>query len=393
MTLFDARERTECRVKHYSEPEFEYLSQSARPAAVALRRLLEEWFQDYPSDAQTDLRSRFRSDDYQYAAAFFELYLHALLRALGYSIAVHPLLPDSSAHPDFLIHDADGCEFYVEATLAGLPSKREQGASARVGQVYDVLNRMDSPNFFLHIQVRGAPLTPPPARKLSVDVERWLRSLDVDMVSNLGQAGSLEVFPKLTWSYDGWEVVFTPIAKSPAARGKTGLRPIGMHVPEVQWLQTDVDLRTALEAKAKKYGALQLPLLLAVNVLSAHCDNYDILNAFFGQESTTISFQQDGSIADEYSARRGNGFWFGPQGPRNQRVSAALIAAGLNGWNMGNLIPELFHNPWASMSLNPDCWQLPQNIPNTSTNQYDRSVGKTAREILAIPDPWPISWD
>ena len=265
---------------------------------------------------------------------------------------------------------------YVEATLAGIPKKAEQGAGSRVAQVYDVLNRMDSPDFFLHVEVNGAPSTPPPAARLRTEVEKWLRKLNVEEVSRAGQAGEFDTMPEFRWDHAGWEVVLMPIAKSPAARGKPGIRPIGVILPEAQWLQTDVDLKNTLEAKAKKYGSLQLPLVVAVNVLGLHCDEYDILNALFGQEGITVSLRQDGSVASEHAERKRNGFWIGPQGWRNQIVSASLIVAGLNEWNMGSLTPQLFHNPWATHPLNMACWALPQNVPTRLPVGMTSELGK-----------------
>ncbi|MGH9633646.1 MAG: hypothetical protein ACRD72_02300 [Candidatus Angelobacter sp.] len=197
MKLFDLGVRTDTRFKGHSESEFAYLNQSARPSVLALHTLLEDWFQHFPNASQADLRSRFRSpDDNQHAGAFFELYVHELLRKLEHEITVHPGLSGVSTHPDFLVRRSDGCQFFLEATLAGIPKKPEQGASARIAQVYDVLNRLDSPDFFLHVRVNGSPSSPPPAAKLRTDVGKWLRTLDVEEVSRAGQAGDFDRVPK-----------------------------------------------------------------------------------------------------------------------------------------------------------------------------------------------------
>jgi hypothetical protein len=394
VNLFDPGNRTDTRFKGYKEPEFAYLNQSARPAIIALRELLEDWFRHFPTDSQTDLCSRFRSpDDNQHAGAFFELYIHELLRKLGYEITVHPVLPGIATHPDFLARRSEGCQFYLEVTLAGVPNKAEQGAAARIAQVYDVLNEMDSPDYFLHLDVEGSPSTPPAGAKLRSDLGKWLGTLDVDEIAKAGQRGEFAAVPKFHWEHEGWSVTFMPIAKSPAARGKPGIRPIGAIIPEAEWLKTDVDLKNALENKAKKYGALEVPLVVAVNVLGIHCDETDIFNAVFGQEVIAISQRNDGSISAEHAERRRNGFWFGPNGPRNQSVSAVLIIDGFNEWKMGTSTPELFHNPWPGHPLNPDYWLLPQRIPNMATRGYDKRPGRSAREVMGIPDPWPPSSD
>ena len=394
MNLFDAGERTDTRYKRHSEPEFAYLNQSARPSVIALRSLLEEWYDRVPAVAQPDLRSRFRSnDDYSHASAFFELYLHELLRKLGYTLTVHPPVQGSGTHPDFLVSRNDGCEFYMEATLAGIPSKAEQGAQARIDQVYDVLDRMDSPDFFIRVALSGSPATPPPGSRLRGDVERWLRTVDLEAIASAGAAGDFHSLPRYSWNHEGWEIELMPIAKSPAARGKPGVRPLGMFSPEAQWLQTDADLKDALEAKAKKYGVLEVPFIIAVNFVGLHCDECDILNCLVGQESTVVSLDQNNNVVEERAERKRNGFWFGPSGPRNQGVSGVLVFPGLNEWNMAVLDPKLYHNPWATRPLSPDCWALSQRIPNTSVGRFENRPGRTAGEVLGLPDPWPPSWD
>lgn len=394
MNLFDPDERTDMRYRRHSEPEFAYLNQSARPGVIALRSLLEEWYARFPADAQADVRARFRSNnDYSHASAFFELYLHELLTKLGYAMMAHPPLRDLTTHPDFLVRRNDGCEFYMEATLAGIPNKMQQGAQARVDQVYDVLDRMDSPDFFIHVDLSGAPATPPPASRLRRDVERWLRTLDVEAIATAGAAGDFDSAPRFSWTHEGWEIELMPIAKSPAARGKAGIRPLGMFSPEAQWLQTDADLKAALEAKAKKYGLLEVPFILAVNYVGLHCDACDILNCLIGQESTVVSFDHDNNLVTQHAQRKRNGFWIGPSGPRNQGVSGVLVFPGLNEWNMGVLTPELYHNPWTTRSLSPDCWALAQRVPNTSTGRFECRAAKGAAEVLGLPDPWPPSWD
>jgi hypothetical protein len=394
MTLFDAGTRIEMRFKGYSEPDFAYLNLSGRPSVSALRPMLEEWFQHFPLNAQADMRSRFRSaSNTQHQGAFFELYIHELLISMDCTVTVHPVLATASTHPDFLARHVSGVEFYVEATLAGIPANTTQGADARIAQVYDVLERMDSPNFFLHLDVEGSPSNPPPASKLRGKVQRWLTTLDPDQIASKMQANRFEEIPRFEWEYSGWKIVIMPIAKSIPNRGKPGIRPIGVICPEAEGLQTDRELKAALETKAYKYGELGIPLLIAVNVLSVHCDDVDLLNALLGQESLIVFFDQNDKIVKEKQQRKHNGFWFGSKGVRNQIVSGVLTASNLNEWSMGVLTPELFHNPWATRPFNSSWWPMSQRIPNNATRHYLKHEGKTAGEMLRVPNPWPPSWD
>ena len=94
---------------------------------------------------------------------------------------------------------------------------------------------------------------------------------------------------------------------------------------EAQWLRTDEDIRDAVEVKAKKYGELSLPLVVAVNVKSEHCDNVDVNNALFGDETIELTPLPDKSHLAKLGQRRPNGIWLGSAGPRNRLVSAILI--------------------------------------------------------------------
>ncbi len=109
MPLFDDAVRTERRPRYENESVFDYLNSSARPGSAAVRLLMENWFDEYPIRHAPDIRTRFRSRtavDHQ--GAFWELYLHTLLRRMGYDVEPHPPVPGVTSHPDFLARGATG---------------------------------------------------------------------------------------------------------------------------------------------------------------------------------------------------------------------------------------------------------------------------------------------
>jgi hypothetical protein len=122
--------------------------------------------------------------------------------------------------------------------------------------------------------------------------------------------------------------MFTPIPKSAGLRGKPGVRPIGIEVPKGGWFAADVEIKQAVEAKADKYGDLGQSLMVAVNYVGMHCDNIDVMNALYGQESTIVSFADDGGFTQR-DQRKPNGLWFRQKGPGNPGVSGIMIASGL----------------------------------------------------------------
>lgn len=388
--LFDGDNRFGRRPKNYTESDFEYLNESARPAVVAFRRLASEWFARVPSHAQVDLRARFRSpNSFQHHSAFFELYLHEMLIQLGYTVEVHPPMIGINSTPDFLATRSGALRFYLEATLAGIPSGDEQAAGARAGQVYDCINTIDSPNFFLRLDVRGAPDTPPPTQRLRRDLAEWLRGLEPDKIQTMYDAAGEDEIPELHWSHDGWDITFQPIPKSPKSRGRAGVRPIGMQVPQPRWLSTHTDIKKAIESKTGKYGQLGLPFIVAINVFADHCDNIDIMNALFGEEFVSVTQKADGTLLQK-PGRKPNGVWVRPQGIANEDISGALVVSFITPWTMGVLTPELFHNPWASRPITASDWTLPQCIPDLNTGSVEHRQGVSGASLFRMPMPWPL---
>ena len=374
--------RSDCRVKRYSEPVFDYVNTSARPRYGVLRDLLESWFARFPRDAQHDLRRRFRQRaDAQHRGALLELYVHELLVRMGYGIEVHPGVEGVEKSPDFAATRQGTRAFYVEATVALVPND-EAAAGAREAAVYDSLDRLESPDFFLHIQVRGQPASPPPGRSLARKLSRWLA--DLDYAPPEVTEGSLAGRPSCSWSHDGWDLTFTAIPKSSSLRGTPNIRPIGGLITEAKRVQIDRSIRTSLSKKAKRYGALDLPYLVIVNVADRHPDWADVWNALLGSEYVLV--RTDGSVGQP--GRNLDGFWYGPKGPRNEMVSGVVILSDLTEWTVGQNA-SLIHNPNAASPLQAQLWKTEQLVPDPENDSFTSRVGIEVARLLDLPIPWP----
>jgi len=388
--LFDEINRDYTGPALYAEPRFDYLNRSARLECERIRNRLEQWFKYFPSEAQDELRARFRSkDDRQHLAAFFELYLHELFFKSGFNVEIHPTVSDRTTHPDFKVLKDGKPLFYLEATLAAL-SDMDTSAKARENQVYDTLNRMDSPNFFIVVKINGAPTTNPQGAKIRKFLEEKLSNLDPDMIAKQFEQGGLGVLPHWDLEHDGWQITFFPIPKKPEARGKPGVRPIGLKMQGVRLLTPHVGIRKSIQDKATKYGKLDLPYIVAINVIDEFgADDIDISNALFGEGQFTVIFRGN-ELIEQRSGQKPNGAWYGPEGPRNRRVSAALVTVNLSPWNIAKITPSLWHNPWANYTLTSDIWLLPQLIPDFKKNQLYKHGGKNSWQILGLNPDWPL---
>jgi len=392
--LFDQGPRTELRAAHRNEPIYNYYNRSARPEVAALRELLEGWFERIPQHAKSHLRTRFQSPRaFNHKAAFFELYLHELFLRLNFEMQVDPLAPGNRGRPDFLALRDGVPHFYMEATIAGLPSQEGRGAEARMAEVYDAIDSIESPNFFLSLELRGAPRAPVPTKRLRQDLVAWLARQDPDRIAQLYRENRDDEVPKFPWQHDGWSIDFTPLPKSPDQRGCAGLRPIGIEIPEGGFVTPHVCIRQAIERKSSKYKDLCLPYVVAVNVVADYCDNYDIMNALYGEACEEVTRGRDGRLVSSSHKRLSNGAWGTPDNPRSAFVSAALIAKDLNSWSIGRVTPESYHHPWCLRPLEPQGQILPQHVLDTSTQppRVRHQPGREAGQILEIPSPWPCS--
>lgn len=401
MKLFDDIIRTDQRSKRENESLFDYINLSGRASVASIRELLECWFDKFPEDdkshkdAKSQIRGRFRSPiDFQHQGAFFEIYLHELLLSMGFDIDLEPKMGGgTSTHPDFKILINGQPQFYLEATLAA-QSEAEAADNARMAEVFDVINRINSPNFLLSLSYRGVPSSSRSTKRLCQELELWLSSLNPDEVARTAEQAGLDQLPLREWMHGDWNLTFTAFPKSPEYRGQEGpiigvIAPLGTDEIEAYEVKTHESVRSAVRKKATKYKDLDLPYVVAVNIIEPFANQIDVFNALFGLEQITVSLPN----WVENKTRMPNGAWFGPKGPQNKRVSAVLIECNLTPRLSATRTPEMIHNPWASLPLSSDIWPLPQLLIDLDKNRLEKITGKAAKDFLSFPDLWPLAED
>lgn len=396
MRLFDEIHRSDEGPAQYAEPKFTYLNRSARVAVNRMREVLEAWFSHYPTQEQAELRARFRHRyDWNHRSAFFELFLHELLLQLGCRVVIHPSMgPDQMKHPDFLVQSPKGELFYMEAVLATDESKEDTGAQARMNQVYDALDKqLDSPNFYIGMTLRGAPKSPPPAKRISDFLKERLAPLNRDQKAEILESGGLDALPQWPYEHDGWKIDFFPIPKPPGSRGEVGVRPLGMWWDvgeDYGWYEIAprLAIRDAIVKKAGRYGDVDLPYLIAVNALNEYADRTDVqMEALFGREQW--GFKDDGcdDAGEPRLIRAPDGAWRDKSGPIYTRVSAVLLVNLVSPWHIPRAHICLYRNPWAQRPYALELTRLPQAVPEG--NRMKWREGESLGTIFGLPGGWP----
>lgn len=388
--LFLDDDHTETGPADYAEKHFSYLNRCGRDECFRVREVLEEWFTRYPEKEKDELRSRFQSgDDTHFASAFFELYLHELLVQLGYRVEVHPeVLEPQSKKPDFFATAPDGEEVFVEAVIASDVTEEETAAASMKKIVYDTINTLEDPDFYVGIEEDGQPRTPPPGRKIRNGLEKWLQKLDPDKCLLLTEQGRFDALPKWNFSHDGWDIEFTAWPKSKEARGKPGRRLIGMHMGAVQFMDSRTPIRQAIRRKASRYGNLGKPYIVAVNAMGNIVDQIDVMEALFGKEVLVFPQGLPPNVQPETKlTRRPDGAWTSTFGPRNTRVSGVLIGVSVMPSSIAAKDLELYHNPWAQHPCEGPITRLTEYAP--IENRITKKVGEHPRALFDLPEAWP----
>ena len=382
MLLFDPAERTYLGPSSHIEDEYSFLCRSAWAASDCVRELLETWFARYPSEEQPELRRRFESS---FDAAFFELAIHELLHRLGADVTVHPVVPSATTRPDFLVAFPDGLEVFVEAVVARDETQADSAERARQGLLYDEINKIDSPNFFLHVtSYRNPEGRQPSGRRVRAFLEREIKRFDPDHVTELYEERGLEALPALRYEDGSFVVCFSLMPKSLQGRQKPS-RAIGMYPMVSRWGGVAPAIRNAVDRKATRYGQLDLPLVVAVNCTSRWgFDRIDVMEALFGTESLVAPL----SGGEPNMRRQPNGVWYGPKGAQNTRLSAVLYAE-LVLWGLPQSSLRLFLNPWAVAPLDATAWTVPIAQPKEGKIQW--VDGAEPSELYGLPADWSMS--
>lgn len=400
MGLFDEFERADIGYALHAESGFSFLNRTARAEYVCLRKLLESWFQQLPDggNGNRDLQERFRSDqDREHQAAFFELYVSALLRALPARVVVHPTVdPTMATTPDFLaiLDAASGASdldssivddavpsassmstigseqgLFVECRIDSEPNA-DTGAHMRLRQLLDELNSMPSPDFFFMASVRRVGRRSPSARRIIGFLQERLQNANPgEALKRIVENPGLEEW---VWrSDDGWAIEFLPAQKTAGMKETENFRTIvGLDFGNINgelFVDGINSLRKALEAKRPgRYGRFTLSYVIAVNVLNPFTDELDISEVLYRHEA-----------------------YFGPT--RNE-VSAVLVLRRLNcasPESIASAAPTMWHNPNATFKLSKGLWPGDQAYWNDTIPNYEIRRGRPTREILGLGGEWP----
>ena len=362
--LFDCLARTHMGFKNHDETQYRFLNRSAWEIVADIRKTLDSWLSRLPPEKIKDISARFRGDDRQHHGALLELVIHEILSAVGTDLEVEPDFFGKA--PDFAA-TLNGGTVLVECTVTQEADK-EFNATRRKGVVKEIVDSIETRNYFLDWEEPKVGNRSLPARLLRKRLETWIASLDPNEQT---QPHSF------LWCHEGWKFRFQASRGRPDELVGTGSRAIGTQI-RVEAVGDDFQLSKSLEKKAKKYRTVNSPYLIVVGAGTWFSHEQAILHALFGR-----------SIFREPKSFLGT-----PSRPKNCHVSAVLYKplnphASVWGLCHPKMPWELVHNPWSSIPLQRGMFEFATEWVADSEKLVNIEPTRTLNDVLGLPNPWP----
>lgn len=384
--LFDSSEREDGSPGAHQESTFAFLNRVAGDYWQYPRVLMQEWLDRVEHDDEYhELRKRLRSrDDEQFRSAFLELYLHESLLRAGYQVTAHPEVAGSSSRPDFLAQ-RDGVRFYVEAIAPGT-SRSAKAAAGMRAVLFDVVNKVPDPRFYLWLDDLVEGPRPPAAARLRADIGRWLSSLEREFDEEADLRGA----PAFEWKRDGWSATFRAIPAGPGPQQRSARhRAIGVYGHTKASVVDDAPaIHKALRSKHRKYGELGAPFVLALGTYNFDRDRWHATNALYGREAYQLGETTGGEIVT-HPFRRPDGYFGTPPTWQHRQVSGVLIVNQLMPYHVQRAGVTLWRHPSPLHELPEDLGIPTTTLALDGTELNEQSPPIPASVFFGLPDPWP----
>ncbi len=343
--LFDTKAAPLSGPSPYGMSTWEYLNRSTRNDIQAVRSVLGELLGDFPKMHGQELSSRMRiKDDRQFNGALWELILYTALTRSGFSVQVHPEVNESPKRPDFLVRRGQYAS-YVEARIAWDSSKESESEQSRLETLLDSINKnVRSEEFILGLDVEEIGPNAAPGQHLIGELNVWLQDLATRAEGRFA-APAEEKAPSLQWARSGWSLTFQAFTIPPDEEitHEESSRIIGYTTGAAVWSEAADRIKNSIKKKKSRYGNLEHPLTIALNLQGDFISRRDVEDALLGPQQ--VSFPVGRSPGPSTWSRSGDGVFGCAAQPRSTGLCTVLVALKLHPWTLGRHDIFTINNP------------------------------------------------
>lgn len=376
--LFDDVERSDSGPARYSEDSFSFLNRVRGPYWERIRDELNSWYDAFPDESR-DLWRRFRSHDHrQHYGAWWELYLHRLLSAIGFDVTPNTQLPGGRSRPDLLAVRGEQ-SFYVEAVTVFSGVVASTPRSALEPAIFDAINTIDASNFFVSVGFARTGTSMPKRAQIIQPIEDWLNAHDPDRVLEMTAAE----LPTTQIAINDWLLDLRLIPRSPEHRRRPDNQLIGMHGLMAGFTNDREKIYRALERKKRQHRAPDGPMVIAVLATNGFVGNDEIIGALFGSEAVRLNV----ATGESTLTRNPDGFWVGTRGPTSKKVSAVLMGVNVLPTTCAHSAPSLWHHFAPDRALDVDLPLADVQVVDDALTFTD--APRPPHELLGLSADWP----
>lgn len=384
--LFNDFERTDHSPASLTESYYSFLNRISTPYWVTIRQLLESWMVYLPNSISGDIIGRMKSgDDKDFLGAFWETYLYIISKNLNFETTVHPNIHESPNRPDFML-DLKGKYYILEATALSTPNKTSQYKIW--DQIYDFINEIDSPYFFLNLELICAGTEQPSISKSLSKLESKLKLLGSSNEDEQELKKISDDF--ICYICDrGWKIKITITYKNRLRGKKT--RPIGVSTLGLGLgISNSNDWRAIFfkalnKKKASRYGKLSNPYIIAILLDNHYPCDYIVMDALFGNHQINIPGTDPNR---RWSSNEQSCFWRESYG-HNNSVSAVVVAHRLKPSSIVKSEPIIWHNPWALYPISDNVFPWRSYRLDSQNTLHMTEPRMRTYKILGLDEDWP----
>lgn len=384
VSLFSSGPRPDTGPAPYAWSAYRVLDRSHFQRSAETRRELDSWFSRLPPTAAAQIAERFRDDDdIVHLGAFLELYVHELGLRIGADVEIDVGNDEADdRRPDFLLRWG-ALEVYVEATAIAGDDVNSARDKRHLDQLYDAINAVTAPRFFVDVDVLKRGASTPPCRRLTARVQGWLNQLDPDVV--MADTDREPDNPHKTVIELGeWTVQLQAFGIKDDRHRYPHHRVVGTRFDGFDSIDDLTPLRRKFKRKASHYGELDKPYVLVALAAGTFVDDRDVEHALLGPIAYRYDLDHQGLVGE----RQRDGAWMRDRGPVNTRLSGMLTLVNLSPTAVCAVEPTFWANPWAARPLpHPGPWRRIEASPTGRTVEHDRT--RTIAELFDLPHRWP----
>ncbi len=364
VALFDDENRNYTGPALNAETTYSFYNRSSLDEFARLRQMLRRWVERLPPAKQKDIVGRMRhsgrgSPDKQqsFDGAFLELFLHEFLNGTGGDTVVDPKI--GRLTPDFGVTETgpDGTQinYVVEATDVNCTRGTGQESNWNERSVLDILNEIESPDYYLSVETAGSLTSMPPKQQLRGEFENLVKTAyynDIRAAADLYGFND-NVVPLATFRHGDWSITGHLVPVAPELRPRKG-RFIGLAPPKFFSVNDMRKLQKRLYDKAKRYQNVD-NLIIALRVADWWLGSVSLCEALFGSMAIPFAVPEeptyDGPLPPPSNIQKHDGFWYNTGGPQHQHVIGVVAFHDLYPHCIDRTTAMFYANPYIANPL------------------------------------------